>query len=363
MLRDGRRQLSDQTEQRDPDLAASGGDSTLPAAARTAGVTLMQYRNLGPLESVSRLTLGGGGLGQLWGETDRDEAIATLRAAIDGGINLIDTAPLYRDCEAVVGAAFEGAPPAGVRFTGKCYLGSPAPGEVAERLSRSLDASLATMRLDRLDVFFLHTNICADDYEFERYQHRRDRFATTWSLYVEHVVPAFEALKARGRIGAWGITATGVPTTILGALRHAPRPDVVQAVGNLLDSAGSMRNFAEPAIPREIIRAAQTAGAGVMGIRAVQAGALTAAIDRPMKDDDPELLDYHRAAPFRALCQRWGEDPAVVAHRYALGMTGVATVILGVKNRAELAQCLAAEQAGPLSDEAVAEIDRLRLRA
>jgi aryl-alcohol dehydrogenase-like predicted oxidoreductase len=322
----------------------------------------MHYRDLGPVKDVSRLTLGGGGLGQLWGETDRDEAIATVRAAIDGGINLIDTAPLYKDCEAVIGAAFEGAPPAGVRFTGKCYLGNPAPADVVERLTRSLESTLATMRLERLDVFFLHTNICADDYEYLRYQNRRDRFATTWSLYVDQVVPAFEALKAQGRIGAWGITATGVPSAILDALRHAPALDVVQAVSNLLDSPGGMQNFAEPAIPRTIIAEAKAIGAGVMGIRAVQAGALTAAIDRPMKADEPEMIDYDRAAPFRALCQELGDDPAMVAHRYALAMDGVDTVILGVKNRAELAQCLAAEDAGPLEAEVVARIDGLGLR-
>jgi aryl-alcohol dehydrogenase-like predicted oxidoreductase len=322
----------------------------------------MQYRDLGPLKAVSRLTLGGGGLGQLWGETDRDEAIATVRAAVDGGIDLIDTAPLYKDCEAVIGAAFEGAPPAGVRFTGKCYLGTPAPDEVAERLERSLDSTLSTMRLERLDVFFLHTNICADDYEYLRYQNRRDRFATTWSLYVDRVVPAFEALVAKGRVGAWGITASGVPTTIIEALRHAPAPHVAQAVSNLLDSAGGMRNFEEPAMPRAIIAEAKAAGAGVMGIRAVQAGALTVAIDRPMKADEAESLDYDRAAPFRALCRELGADPAVVAHRYALAMDGVDTVILGVKNRAELAQCLAAEEAGPLEAEVVARIDALGLR-
>lgn len=322
----------------------------------------MRYRDLGPLKNVSRLTLGGGGLGQLWGETDRDEAIATVRAAIDGGIDLIDTAPMYKDCEAVIGAAFEGAPPAGLRFTGKCYLGSPAPGDVAERLAKSLDATLTTMRLERLDVFFLHTNICADDYEYLRYQNRRDRFATTWSLYVDRVVPAFEALKAQGRIGAWGITATGVPTAVLDALRHAPAPDVVQAISNVLDSLGGMRNFAEAAMPRTIIAEAKAVGAGVMGIRAVQAGALTTAIDRPMKDDEPERLDYARAESFRVLCGELGDDPAVVAHRYALTMDGVDTVILGVKNRAELAQCLAAEEAGPLRAEVVAKIDGLGLR-
>ena len=322
----------------------------------------MKTNDLGPLKDVSRLTLGGGGLGQLWGETDRDEAIATLTAAIDGGVNLIDTAPLYKDCEAVIGAAFDGAPPADVRFTSKCYLGSPPADEAAARLTASFEASLAAMKLERLDVYFLHTNICADDYQYARYQHRRDRFATTWSLYVEQVVPTLLKLKAQGRIGAWGITATGVPAAILEAIAHDSAPDVVQAVTNLLDSPGGMRSYAEAAIPRTIIAEAKGAGCGVMGIRAVQAGALTAAIDRPMKDDDPEMLDYARAAPFRALCRQWGEDPAVVAHRYGLGMAGVDTLVLGVKNRAELRQCLDAERAGPLDAAQVAEIDGLGLR-
>ncbi len=101
---------------------------------------------------------------------------------------------------------------------------------MAERLdASSLEATLATMRLERLDVFFLHTNICADDYEYLRYQNRRDRFATTWSLYVDRVVPAFEALKAQGRIGAWGITATGVPTADPG--RPAPRAGAGRGAG------------------------------------------------------------------------------------------------------------------------------------
>ncbi len=322
----------------------------------------MRFQDLGPFRGVSRLTLGGGGLGQIWGETDRAEAVATLKAALDGGINLVDTAPLYRDCEAVVAEAFGGAPPAGVRFTSKCFLGSPPPRAVAARLAASLEATLKATRLEHIDVFFLHTNICADDYVYERYQDRRDRFATRLSLYVEEVAPAFGRLKAQGRIGAWGITATGVPADILRAFEDAALPDVVQAVANLLDSAGGMRNFSEPAIPRTLIAAAKAVGAGVMGIRAVQAGALTAQPDRPLKPDDPERLDYERAEPFRALCRQWGEDPAAIAHRYSLAMAGVDTVVLGVKNRAELAACMAAESAGPLGAEALAAIDGLGLR-
>ena len=55
------------------------------------------------------------------------------------------------------------------------------------------------------------------------------------------------------------------------------------------------------------------------------------------------------------------EDPAVLAHRYALSMEGVDTVILGVKNRAELAQCVEAEAAGPLPPNLRARIDGLGL--
>ena len=41
----------------------------------------MLERELGRVGPVSRLTLGGGGLGQVWGETDRDEAVATVHAS------------------------------------------------------------------------------------------------------------------------------------------------------------------------------------------------------------------------------------------------------------------------------------------
>src|SRR5215216_2431184 len=119
----------------------------------------MNYRILGPLGPVSALTLGGGGLGQVWGETTREEAISTVREAVEAGVTLLDLAPSYgRDSEAerVIGEAFAGRLPEGVRLTTKCMLGNPPPGDVYERLSASLDASLARLRADYVDVFILH---------------------------------------------------------------------------------------------------------------------------------------------------------------------------------------------------------------
>src|SRR5579871_945222 len=116
----------------------------------------MRKAQLGTIGEVSRLTLGGGGIGLVWGETTREEAIATLREAIGSGIDLIDTAPLYGACEAIIAEAFSGKLPAGVRITSKCGLGSPPAGEVAGRLEAALDKSLDTMKLERVDLYFLH---------------------------------------------------------------------------------------------------------------------------------------------------------------------------------------------------------------
>ena len=103
--------------------------------------------------------------------------------------------------------------------------------------------------------------------------------------------------------------------------------------------------------------AARANGVGVMGIRAVQAGALTSALDRPLPADHPEMRDYARAAGFRDLAAELGMTPALLAHRYALSLP-VDTLVLGVKNRGELAECVAAAEAGPLPVDLMARIDR-----
>src|SRR5712671_7923848 len=112
----------------------------------------MKTRAFGRLSPVSSLTLGGGGLGMLWGPTSFDECVATVHEAVAAGVNLLDLAPRYGDgkAEEVVGAAFAGRLPDGVRVTSKCNLGEPAPGEIEAILRRSIEGSLARLRLSRL---------------------------------------------------------------------------------------------------------------------------------------------------------------------------------------------------------------------
>lgn len=320
----------------------------------------MQTNTLGRFGPVSRLTLGGGGIGNVWGPTSQDDAVNTLRRAVDAGITLLDAAPGYKICEAMIGRAFEGKLPEGVRVTTKCGLGSPPPEAVYDRLRDSLLASLRTMRLEHVDIFVLHSEIRPDDFHYPPGQPPRDERSTALSLYRHSVVPAFEQLVEEGLTRHWAVTGINHAQSTIEAISQEPQPVAVQAIANLLDSPGEMNGTGLAPRPRDVIAAATANGVGVMGVRAVQAGALTGALDRA--EQSPTSADFARAEPYRALCRQWGEDPAVVAHRYALGMAGVDTLVLGVKNVDELNQALLAEQRGPLEPDQVAAIDGLGLR-
>ena len=223
-------------------------------------------------------------------------------------------------------------------------------------MRRSIEASLKRLGLNRLDLFFLHSNLVPDADHVAHWPDAAARM-TLYKTFADHVRPAFEGLVAEGLVGAWGLTGIGHPDTIIKLLGERPTPAAVQCIANLLDSPGGLKFFDGPARPRAVMTAARANGVGVMGIRAVQAGALTGAIDRPLPNDHPEMRDYEKAAGFRRLAAELGVTPASLAHRYALSLD-IDTLVLGVKNRRELAECVAAAEAGPLPPELLAQIDR-----
>ena len=124
----------------------------------------MQQNTFGRLFPVSTLTLGGGGLGMLWGPTTFDECVATVHAAVAAGITLLDLAPRYGDgkAEQVVGAAFAGKLPPAFASPASATSATPDRVEIESILRRSIEASLRRLRLSRLDLFFLHSNVVPD---------------------------------------------------------------------------------------------------------------------------------------------------------------------------------------------------------
>ncbi|GIF00811.1 aldo/keto reductase [Paractinoplanes rishiriensis] len=319
----------------------------------------MESREFGRLGRISALTLGGGGIAGVWGRTDRAEAVATVRAALDAGITMLDLAPSYgvdAESERAAGEALRGRAPADVMVTTKVGLPDDEGRDFVRRIRESLRASLERIGRDHVDLFLLHSQMRPDG------EPGSVPGTVCWRDYRDEIVPEFERLRDAGTIRAWGMTSVGHPQCVLDAFREAPRPDAGQVTVNALDLNGDIWMFGDRVRPAtdEIIRTAGERGVAVVGIRAVAAGSLTDALDRTVEPSHPAAVDFARAEPFRKLAAELGETPAALAHRYALSVPGVATVVLGVKNRTELAECVAAEARGPLGAEELGAIAALR---
>jgi aryl-alcohol dehydrogenase-like predicted oxidoreductase len=113
---------------------------------------------------VARVALGTWAMGGwMWGGTDERESVATIRAALEQGINLIDTAPVYGFgvSERIVGQALAAA---GLRaraviatkvglewHDGKVYRNA-----TRERIMREIEESLRRLRTDYIDIYQVH---------------------------------------------------------------------------------------------------------------------------------------------------------------------------------------------------------------
>ena len=322
----------------------------------------MHFRNFKPFSKVSALTLGGGGIGQVWGETTKEEAIQTVHSALDHGINHFDVAPMYGkgEAERVLGESLNGKKKDNLFFTTKCQLGTLPDDEVYDKLNSSLTKSLDNMKLNKVNLFLLHSQLIEDNYKLFKFDELREKSTTKLSCFFNSVIPAFERLIKEGKIDHWGIGGLGQEEAIIKALAHNHPPSAVQCVVNPLNSAGAIGYVSEVFNPKAILLECQQRDIPILAIRAVQAGALTSSMDRlPHSSgfDQSDFQDFEKAKSFRDLAHDWGESPASLAHRYALSAAGVASVILGVKNRKELNECVEAEVKGILSKTEIQQID------
>jgi aryl-alcohol dehydrogenase-like predicted oxidoreductase len=119
----------------------------------------MNYRKLGASDlTVSEIALGswltfGGGV-------DRGAAAACVRAALDAGINLIDTANVYGRgaAETFLGGALRGVPRERYLLATKVYfpMSEEDQGLSAAQIRKQLDASLQRLRVDHVDLYQCH---------------------------------------------------------------------------------------------------------------------------------------------------------------------------------------------------------------
>jgi aryl-alcohol dehydrogenase-like predicted oxidoreductase len=121
----------------------------------------MEYRPLGRTGvEVSPLCLGAMMFGA-WGNPDQDESIRIIHAALDAGINFVDTADVYSsgESEEIVGKALAGRRDGIVlatKFHGRMGEGPNRSGNSRRWIVQEVEASLGRLQTDWIDIYQVH---------------------------------------------------------------------------------------------------------------------------------------------------------------------------------------------------------------
>ncbi|HEX6325245.1 MAG TPA: aldo/keto reductase [Jiangellaceae bacterium] len=184
--------------------------TTLPTAP--LGRTGMAISRVG----IGAWAFGGAGWVDTWGSQDDADSIAAICRAVAGGVNWIDTAPIYGlgHAEEVVGRALRGIPKsdrpyvftkAGVVWDPGRPHDKPALIGRPESLRSELDASLRRLRVDRIDLYQVHAPP-TDGTPIEEYWQTFCKFRREGKVRAiglsNHTVEQLDAAAAVGHVDA-----------------------------------------------------------------------------------------------------------------------------------------------------------------
>ena len=312
--------------------SANRARTDLPLDAHTAPCS-MEYRQLGNSDlRVSVLALGTATMGNdptEWGLVDDNESIAAIQTALDAGVNLIDTAPIYGNghAETVVGRAIAGRRE-NVIIATKCGLLPPADDRSqlmrnlrAESIVAECEASLRRLHVENIDLYQCHWPDSATP--------------------EQETFTALEKLKAQGKVRAIGVSNYSCEQ-ILHAMEYA-RIASVQPPFSMLHRR-PLQDLLPFCREHEI---------GVIAYSPLAKGLLTGKFSADssiagVHATDPEFRGdrYQRNLRFvdelRAIAANNDRSPAQLALRWVIQQPGVTGAIMGVKRPSQVLENLAA---------------------
>lgn len=320
----------------------------------------MQYRELGRTGiQVSTIGFGAWGIGGLstgstsYGDTDDAVSIRALEAALELGINFVDTANVYGDghSETVIGQAFKGKRDKVVISTkaGLAAFGQPGDYSVPA-LETSLKESLKRMQTDYVDLFYIYTpppGLVKEPGEI-----------LDWLL----------KMRQEGTIRAFGVSARSPDDGKEAIL--SMNPDAIQVNLNLLDQRLIDCGLDELAVSKGVSLIARTPLS--FGFLSGAINADTVFDERDHRSCWPRSQVAHWAAGAEAMltCRDEEMTPVDFALRYCISHDAVTCAIPGIINPEEATMNAAVSDAGALSPSALAcirkvyeENDRFSLKA
>ena len=302
------------------------------------------------------LGFGCGSVGGLMVRGTRVEQERAVARAVEVGVNYFDTAASYGDgaSERHLGGALRTIGSPDVAIGTKVGLRPAEFGRIGDTVTESLHASLRRLQRDHVDIFHLHNAISADG------------GGETLSVrqVLEEVVPAFEALRAGGKLRLTGLTAIG-ETAALKQVIDVGGFGSAQVVYNLLNpSAGHPLPAGFPAQDYgRLFDHTARARTGVVGIRVLAGGALSGTTDRhPVASPAPEPIgsalsydtDLQRASRFMPLVtEGFAATLSEAAIRFALSHPAMGTILVGMASLEQFEASVAAAVKGQLSAEAL----------
>src|SRR5476651_1457202 len=331
---------------------------------QSVGGIWMQSRVFGRTGmQLSVLGFGCGAVGGFMVRGDPAEQERVVARALANGVNYFDTAVQYGDGESEknLGRVLQRLKQANVFVGTKVRLPPSEFGRIAETVTKSLEGSLARLGLERVDIFHLHNPITETG----------GGTALGVRQVLDEVVPAFERLRARGKIRFLGMTAVG-DTAAMTRVIDAGVFDSAQIVYNMLNPSA-----AEP-LPQNypaqdyagMFDHTRDAGVGVVGIRVLAGGALSGSVERhPIAGAAPEPIgsamsydaDVDRARRLIPLVEEgFVASLTEAATRFALSHPAMGTILVGMATPQQFDDALAAVQKGPLPQAALDRLSALR---
>ena len=311
---------------------------------------------------VSQLGFGCGAVGGLLVRGSAGDQQYAVARAIDMGINYFDTAVQYGDgaSERHLGGILEKLQAQNVLIGTKVRLRAAEFGSIAAAVTTSLDGSLRRLKRDHVDIFHLHNGITR----------RGGDESLSVRQVLDEVVPAFQALRAAGKMRLLGLTAVG-ETAALQEVIGSGAFGSAQISYNLLNpSAGQDLPPDYPAQDYgQLFEHARRAHVGVIGIRVLAGGALSGSAQRhAVASPEPEPIgsalsyrtDLTRATRLMPLVtERFAASLTEAAIRFAMAHPAMGTILVGVASVEEFEGALAAVLKGPLPPEALQRVAEL----
>ena len=306
---------------------------------------------------ISELTLGAGFVGGLLIHATDDEKRACIRACLDAGVNWIDTAAAYGDGaseKALNWLLAELPADERPRLSTKFRLDTERRGNFGDQVRASLEASLARLGLDRVDLLTLHNPLAPEP------------GPGTLSLdEALAVADHLERLRGEGLFDHVGFTALGDGPTVRAAV-ESDRFDVAQVYYNLLNpTAGIDLDDDGPGASSwsstdfgGLLAACTAHDVGVMNIRILAAGVLATDVrhgrEAPITANAEMETEEARARTiWAALGDRGAETRAQTAIRFGLAHPAVSTIVFGVAELTHVREALAVPGLGPLEEDAL----------